>query len=77
VREAIAAAGAQALYLPPYSPDPNPIELAFGKFKRLIGAAAQRTVAGLEAAIAEAIDRLTPSDGKNDFAPCGDTLQTG
>ena len=44
VREAIEAAGARLLYLPPYSPDLNPIELAFSKLKRLLRDAAERTV---------------------------------
>ena len=74
VREAIKAAGAQALYLPPYSPDLNPIELAFSKLKRLARSAAQRTVAGVEAAIAAASDLLTPTDCRNYFAHCGYTL---
>ena len=77
VREAIAGAGAQTLYLPPYSPDLNPIEMAFSKLKRLVRTAAQRTVAGLEAAVADAIDRLTPTDCRNYFAHCGYTLEAG
>ena len=44
VREAIEAQGARLLYLPPYSPDLNPIELAFAKFKALLRSAAARTV---------------------------------
>jgi transposase len=47
VREAIEAAGASVLYLPPYSPDLNPIENAFPKLKRLLRTAAERTVDGL------------------------------
>lgn len=43
-REAIEAAGAELRYLPPYSPDLNPIELAFAKFKKLLRDTAQRTV---------------------------------
>ncbi|NNJ26238.1 IS630 family transposase ISMex41 [Planctomycetes bacterium LzC2] len=76
VRAAIAAAGTQALYLPPYAPDLNPIELAFSKLKQLVRTAAQRTVAGLEQAIAAASDLLTPTDCRNDFAHCGYTLRT-
>jgi transposase len=45
-RDAIEAVGAKLLYLPPYSPDLNPIEMAFSKFKRLLQTAAQRTVEG-------------------------------
>jgi transposase len=47
VRQAIEAAGAKLLYLPPYSPDFNPIELAFSKFKRLLCTAAERTLEAL------------------------------
>jgi transposase len=47
VRQAIERAGASVLYLPPYSPDLNPIELAFSKLKRLLREAAQRTVDAL------------------------------
>ncbi len=47
VRAAIEAAGAHLLYLPPYSPDFNPIENAFSKLKALLRAAAERTVDGL------------------------------
>jgi transposase len=47
VREALEAAGCTALYQPPYSPDCNPIELAFSKLKRLLRKAAERTVEGL------------------------------
>jgi transposase len=47
VREAIEAAGARLLYLPPYSPDFNPIEMAFAKLKALLRAAAARTIPDL------------------------------
>ena len=47
VREAIAAVGARVAYLPPYSPDLNPIELAFSKLKWLLRSAGERTVDGL------------------------------
>ena len=47
VRLAIEAAGANLLYLPPYSPDFNPIEMAFSKLKAILRAAAQRTLDGL------------------------------
>ena len=47
VREAIEAKGARLLFLPPYSPDLNPIELAFAKLKTLLRKAAERTIAGL------------------------------
>lgn len=65
VREAIEAAGATLLYLPPYSPDLNPIEHAFAKLKALLRKAAARTLDALVAAIAEALDAFTADDCKN------------
>ena len=63
IREAIEAAGAELRYLPPYSPDFNPIEQFFAKLKALLRKAAARTVEALIAAIAECPDRA--SDPKN------------
>jgi transposase len=60
VRQAIEAAGASLLYLPPYSPDFNPIENAFARLKALLRAAAERTVDGLWSTIGDLIDRFTP-----------------
>lgn len=60
VRQAIEARGAGVLYLPPYSPDFNPIELAFAKFKALFRAAAARTAPELWMAIADANRKLHP-----------------
>lgn len=71
VRQAIEARGAGVLYLPPYSPDFNPIELAFAKFKALLRAAAARTIPDLWMAIAEAIERFTPEECRNYFAEAG------
>jgi transposase len=65
VREAIEAAGATLLYLPPYSPDLNPIEQAFAKLKALLRKAAARTLDALVAAIAEALDAFTADECKN------------
>ena len=62
VRHAVEAAGARLLFLPPYSPDFNPIENAFSKLKALLRKAAARTVDQLWNAIASAIDALTPTD---------------
>jgi transposase len=56
VREAIAAKGARLLYLPPYSPDLNPIEQAFAKLKARLRTAARRTVDALWRAIGDALD---------------------
>jgi transposase len=56
VRERIEAAGASLLYLPPYSPDFNPIENAFAKLKALLRKAAERTIDGLWTAIGRIVD---------------------
>ena len=71
VCQAIAATGARLLYLPPYSPDFNPIENAFAKLKALLRKAAEPTVDGLRDAIAHIIDLFTPSECANYFAAAG------
>ena len=71
VREAVEAAGATLLYLPPYSPDLNPIELAFSKLKRLLRSAAERTTEGLWRAIGSVLDRFTPDECRRYFGRCG------
>ena len=71
VREMIEAAGATLLYLPPYSPDFNPIEMAFSKLKALLRKAAERTVEGLWAAIGTLIDLVTPTEAANFFTAAG------
>ena len=71
VREAVEAAGARLLYLPPYSPDFNPIERAFAKLKALLRSAAARTVSDLWEAIRQAFARFTPSECRNYFAATG------
>ena len=71
VRQAIEAAGAHLLYLPPYSPDFNPIEMAFSKLKALLRKAATRTVDDLWDAFAQAIDTFTPQECQNFFAAAG------
>ena len=71
VGAAIEAAGAQLLYLPPYSPDFNPIELAFAKLKAILRKAAARTVPDLWHAIANALDAFTPIECQNYFAAAG------
>ena len=67
----IEAAGATLLYLPPYSPDFNPIENAFAKLKALLRKAAERTVEGLWHAIGRIIDLFTPAECTNYFAAAG------
>ena len=65
VREAIAAAGCRVEYLPPYSPDLNPIENAFSKFKRLLRTAAARTVDGVYEAMRDAIQAFGSAECLN------------
>ena len=71
VREAVEAAGARLLFLPPYSPDFNPIENAFAKLKALLRKAAARTVDELWSALASAIDAFKPAECANYFAAAG------
>ena len=71
IRAAIEAAGASLLYLPPYSPDFNPIENAFAKLKAMLRKAAERTVDGLWNAIGRIIDTITPEECTNYFAAAG------
>ncbi len=71
VRAMIEAAGASLLYLPPYSPDFNPIENAFSKLKALLRKAAERTVEGLWATIGRLIDAFTPAECANYFRAAG------
>ena len=71
VREAIEAADAELRFLPPYSPDFNPIEMAFSKLKALLRKAAERTVDGLSAAIGRTITTFAPSECANYFSACG------
>jgi len=71
VRDMIEAAGAELRYLPPYSPDFNPIENAFSKLKALLRKAAERTVDGLWSAIGNLIKLVTPAESQNYFAAAG------
>jgi transposase len=68
---AIEAAGARVLFLPPYSPDLNPIELAFAKLKRLLRSAAERTVDGLWVFLGQALDAFAPGECAAYFRHCG------
>ena len=65
VRQAIEAAGARLLYLPPYSPDLNPIELAFAKLKALLRARALRTVDALWKALGDLVSCFSPVECAN------------
>jgi transposase len=71
VRQAIEAAGAKLLYLPPYSPDFNPIEQLFAKLKALLRKAAERSVEGLWNRIAVLLDAFTPEECVNYFRNAG------
>ena len=70
-REVVEAAGATLLFLPPYSPDFNPIENAFAKLKTLLRKAAARTVDHLWSVIGESLDAFTPTECANYFAAAG------
>ena len=70
-RAAIERAGARLIFLPPYSPDFNPIEQAFAKIKALLRKAAARTLETLDAAIAAALDAFTPHECANYFTNSG------
>jgi transposase len=67
----IEAAGAKLVFLPPYSPDFNPIEKAFAKLKAHLRKAAERTVAGLWDLIGKLVDLFPPHECKNFFKSCG------
>jgi transposase len=71
VRELIERSGARLLYLPPYSPDFNPIENAFAKLKALLRKAGERTLEGLWTAIGHLLDAFTPQECANYFAAAG------
>ena len=62
VRQAIEARGAQVLYLPAYSPDLNPIEMAFSKLKALLRKIGARTYPDLMLAVAQCLDRFTSQE---------------
>lgn len=70
-RTLIELAGARVLFLPPYHPDLNPIELAWSKVKALLKTAEARTHAALDAAIAFAVHAVTPTDAAGYFGGCG------
>ena len=71
VRAAIEAAGASLLYLPPYSPDFNPIENAFAKLKAMLRNAAERSIEGLWRTIGRIIETFTPAECANYSAAAG------
>jgi transposase len=71
VRQALAAAGASILYLPPYSPDLNPIEQLFAKLKTLLRKAAARTKEALWQSIGRLLEVYTPAECANYLSRCG------
>lgn len=71
VREAIEATGATLMFLPPYSPDLNPIEQTFAKFKWLLKSAAHRTVEGLWKTCGQLLDQFTETECRNYIQHCG------
>lgn len=74
IRELIEGRGAKLVYLPPYSPDFNPIEECWSKFKAILRSKGARTREALEAAIATAAKMITPRDCRGWFADCGYAL---
>ena len=75
VRALVEAAGAAVLYLPPYSPDYNPIELAFSKLKQLMRSAAHRTMDALWRDVQRMLDLITAADAAAFIRHCGYTLE--
>ena len=75
-RELIEHAGAELVFLPPYSPDLNPIEMIFAKIKQLLRSLGCRTKDALWNAMQSVLDQVTPNDAINCFKHCGYTLQT-
>jgi transposase len=71
VRHAIEGAGGRLLYLPPYSPDFNPIEKAFAKLKAVLRAKAERTVDGLWNTVGQIVTLFEPQECAKYFKSCG------
>ena len=74
-RELIEGAGASLVFLPPYSPDLNPIEMVFAKIKQLLRSLGCRTKQALWHAMQSVLDRVSESDAANCFRHCGYTLR--
>lgn len=75
IREHIEAAGAHLIFLPPYSPDLNPIEMIFSKVKQTLRSLACRTRDTLWRTMQSVLDHVTPTDASNCYKHCGYTLQ--
>ena len=71
VRERIEAAGARLMFLPPYSPDFNPIEKAFSRLNAMLRKIGERTVNGLWDLIGKLFDIFQPNECANYFSSCG------
>ena len=71
VRAAVEAAGARVMYLPPYSPDLNPIEQVFAKLKALLRRAAARTVDSLWSMVGQLLDAFSPAECRSYLRHCG------
>jgi transposase len=74
IRELIESTGAELIFLPPYSPDLNPIEMIFSKVKQLLRSLACRTRTALWNTMQSVLDTVTPTDAFNCFRHCGYTL---
>lgn len=74
-RQLIEAAGATLIFLPPYSPDLNPIELIFSKIKQLLRSLASRTREALWNGMQSVLNQVSASDAAHCFQHCGYTLQ--
>jgi len=77
IRQVIEGRGAKLIYLPPYSPDLNPIEMLFSKVKQTLRGLALRTQHGLWTSMQSVLNHVTPSDAANCFTHCGYSLQNG
>lgn len=71
VRQMIESAGCQILYLPPYSPDFNPIEKVFAKLKAILRARAERTVEALWDTVGQIVTLFEPQECQNSIRSCG------
>lgn len=74
VRTLIEAVGGRLMYLPPYSPDLNPIEMIFAKIKQILRSLACRTVSALWSVMQKVLDQVTTQDARHCFTHCGYTL---
>lgn len=75
VKALLDTVGAKAMYIPPYSPELNPIELAWAKLKTHLRAVKARTIEGLNEAIADGMTLITPDDAAGWFRHCGYAAQ--